>query len=193
MLLMLNDVMKALTTRKPVSLTTTSLCSGAFTARIARTQRLHVLRIAGFALAGWERLDHDVKAGLFKAYGLDVQTTTLPTAADAAATISDDLADVAFTDTLTAVRAHARKIPLQFLALREGMDFGYVALAQVIDTKHYAMARFTRALRNNAYADYVDARTLQTVIDRFAAAKLIGEPFAAQDQISRFAVLSGTR
>jgi hypothetical protein len=190
---MLNDVMQALTTRKPISLTTTSLCSGSFTARIARTQRLHVLRIAGFAMAGWERLDHDVKAGLFRAYGLDVQATTLPDAAAAAAAISDDIADVAFTDSLTAVRAHAQRIPMQFIAIRDGMDFGYVGLAPVIEAKHYAMARFTRALRDKAYAGYVDSHTLQMVVDKFAAEKLIDEPFSVQEQISRFAVMSGTR
>jgi hypothetical protein len=73
------------------------------------------------------------------------------------------------------------------------MDFGYVGLAQVIDAKSYAMARFTRALRENAYADYVDARDLQIVVDRFAAEKLIDTPFSVQKQISRFAVMSGTR
>jgi hypothetical protein len=190
---MLNDVMKALTTRKPLSLTTTSLCSGTFAARIARTQRLHVLRVAGFVMAGWERLDHDVKAGLFKAYGLDVRATTLPNAAEAAAAISDDIADVAFTDTLTAVRAYAQKIPMQFIAIRDGMDFGYVGLTQVIEAKHYAMARFTRALRENGYAGYVNSSNLQMVVDKFAAEKLIAEPLSVQEQISRFAVLSGTR
>jgi hypothetical protein len=190
---MLNDVMKALTTRKPISLTTTALTSGTFAARIARAQRLHVLRIAGFALAGWEKLDHDVEAGLFKTYGLDVQATTLANAAEAVAAVSDDIADVAFTDTLTAVRAYSEKSPMQFLAIRDGIDFGYVGLAQVIDAKKYAMARFTRALRNNAYAHYVDSHDLQLVIDRFAAEKLIDQPFSAEEQISRFAVISGTR
>jgi hypothetical protein len=190
---MLSDVMKALTTRRPLVLTTTSLCSGAFTARIARTQRLHVLRIAGFAMASWERLHHDVEAGLFKAYGLDVQATTLAGAAEAAAAISGEIADVAFTDTLTAVRAYAHQIPLQFIAIRDGMDFGYVGLPQVIDAKHYAMARFTRALRENAFAGYVDSRQLQIVVDNFATEKLIDKPFSAQEQISRFAVMTGTR
>jgi len=190
---MLNDVMKALTTRKPIALTTTSLCSGTFAARIARTQRLHVLRVAGFAMAGWERLEGDVKAGRFKAYGLDVQATKMPNAEAAAAAISDDVADVAFTDTLTAIRAHARNIPLQFIAIREGLDFGYVGLEAVIDAKHYAVARFTRALREMAYADYVDARELQMVVDGFAAEKLIAEPFPVQENISRLAVISGTR
>jgi hypothetical protein len=190
---MLNDVMKALTTRRPLMLTTTSLCSGAFTARIAKTQRLHVLRVAGFAMAGWERLYHDVNAGLFKAYGLEVQAVTLPDAAAAAAAISANVADVAFTDTLTAARAYARQNPIQFIALRDGLDFGYVALPPVIDAKHYAMARFTRALRENAYASYLDSRNLQLVVDTFAAEQLIDEPFSVQEQISRFAVISGTR
>jgi hypothetical protein len=193
MLLMLNDVMKALTTRRPIVLTTTSLCSGAFTARIARTQRLHALRIAGFAMAGWERLDLDIKAGLFRNYGLDVQATTLSNAAEAVAAISDGVADVAFTDTLTAARASAQQIPMQFIAIREGMDFSYVALEQVIDARHYAMARFTRALRDKAYADYVDERQLQMAVDRFAAEQLIDKPFSVQKQISGVAVMSGTR
>jgi hypothetical protein len=190
---MLRDVMKALTTRRPIVLTTTSLCSGAFAARIARTQRLHVLRIAGFAMAGWERLNRDVNAGLFKAYGLDVVATTLQDAAEAAAAISDDAADVAFTDTLTAVRAYVQHIPLQFIAMRDGMDFGYVGLPHVAEAKHYAMARFTRALREHAYASYVDPDDLQAVVDNFAAEKLIDTAFSAQEQISRFAVMSGTR
>jgi hypothetical protein len=190
---MLNDAMKALTSRRPIALTTTALCSGAFTARIAREQRMHVLRVAGFALASWERLDHDIKTGFFKTYGLDVHGTTFADAAEALAAVSDNVADVAFTDTLTAVQAYTREIPLQFLAIRDGMDFGYVGLPQVIDAKHYAMARFTRALRNSGYAHYVDPGDLQIAVDRFAAEKLIDKPFAAQEQISRFAVLSGTR
>jgi hypothetical protein len=191
--LMLHDVMKALTTTKPISLTTTSLCSGTFAARIARTQRLHVLRIAGFAMAGWERLGHDIKAGRFKTYGLDVRATTLPNAAGAMAAISDGTADVAFTDMLTAVQSCAQKNPTQFIAIREGMDFGYVALEHVIDGKHYAMARFARALREKAYADYVDVGHLQMLVDRFASEKLIDKPFSVQKQISRVAVMSGTR
>jgi hypothetical protein len=63
----------------------------------------------------------------------------------------------------------------------------------VIDARHYAMARFTRALREKAYADYVDVRHLQMVVDRFAAEKLIDKPFSVQKQISRVAVVSGTR
>ena len=120
--------MKALTTRRPISLTTTSLCSGTFAARIARSQRLHVLRIAGFAMAGWERLDRDVNAGFFKAYGLDVQAMTLSGAEEAVAALSDGIADVAFMDTLTAVRAHIENVAIQFIAIRDGMDFGYVGL-----------------------------------------------------------------
>ena len=185
--------MKALTTRRPIVLTTTSLCSGTFSARIARTQRLHVLRIAGFAMADWERLHHDVQAGRFKAYGLDVQSTTLPDAAATSAALSSNVADVAFMDTLTAVRAHARQNPIQFIALRDGLDFGYVALPPVIDAKHYAMARFTRALRENAYASYLDSRNLQLVVDTFAAEQLIDQPFPVQERISRFAVISGAR
>ena len=79
------------------------------------------------------------------------------------------------------------------LAIRDVFAFGYVPEPPVIDVKHYAMARFARALRENAYAGYVDSRDLQVVVDKFAAEKLIDKPFSAQEQISRFAVMSGTR
>jgi len=36
-------------------------------------------------------------------------------------------------------------------------------------------------------------RHLQMVVDRFAAEKLIDKPFSVQKQISRVAVVSGTR
>ena len=173
--------MKALTLRKPLTMTTTALTSGTFAARIARSQRLHVLRVAGLATAGWESVDHYVKAGLFKTYGLDVQTTMLPGAAAAVGALTDGVADVALTDTLSAVQACARKIPVQFLAMTGGMDYGYVALASVIDAKGYPMMRFARALRENTDASYVDSRDLQALIDRFATEKLVDEAFPAQE------------
>jgi ABC-type amino acid transport substrate-binding protein len=190
---MLKDVMKALTLRKPITMTTTALTSGTFAARIARSQRLHVLRVAGAATAGWERIDRDAKAGLFKTFGLDVQTTLLPDAAAAIAALSNGVADVALTDTLTAVQACARNVPVQFVAITGAMDAGYVALAPAIDAKAYAMARFARALRENTAARYVDAGELQALIDRFGAEKLIESAFPAQQLISRVAIMSGVR
>jgi hypothetical protein len=185
--------MKALTLRKPITMTTTALTSGTFAARIARSQRLHVLRVAGLATAGWVSVDHYVKAGLFKTYGLDVQTMMLPDAAAAAAALSDGVADVALTDILTAVQARARKIPVQFIAVTGGMDYGYIAHASVIDANAYPMARFARALREHSDASYVDSRDLQALIDRFATEKLVDEAFPAQELISRVAIMSGTR
>jgi hypothetical protein len=185
--------MKALTIRKPISLTTTSMCSGTFAARIARAQRLHVLRLAVPATAGWEGVDHAVKAGHFKAYGVDVQTTLVPDAAAATAALTDGVADAAYIDALTAIRAGAQNIPLQFLAVTGAAEYGYVALAPVIDAKAYAMARFARALRDNSYASYVDALALQSLIDQSASEQLIERRFPAQQQISRVAVMSGTR
>jgi hypothetical protein len=185
--------MKALTLRKPITMTTTALTSGTFAARIARSQRLHVLRVAGLAMDGWASVDHYVEAGLFKTYGLDVQATMLPDAAAVAAALSGGAADVVLTDTLTAVQACARKIPVQFVAVTGGMDYGYVALASVIDAKAYPMARFARALRENTDASYVDSRDLQALIDRFATEKLVDKAFPAQELISRVAIMSGTR
>jgi hypothetical protein len=189
----LKDIMKALTLRKPTTMTTTALTSGTFAARIARSQRLHPLRVAGFATAGWESLDRCVNAGLFKTYGLDVETTLLPNAAAVAAALSDGVADVGLVDILTAVQACARKIPVQFLAMTGAMDYGFVALASVIDAKGYPMMRFARALRENTDAIYVDAGDLQALIDWFAVEKLVDDAFPAQELVGRVAIMSGTR
>jgi hypothetical protein len=48
-------------------------------------------------------------------------------------------------------------------------------------------------LRESGAASYVEVGDLQSLIDRFASEQLIGEGFPAQDQISRVAVMSGTR
>ena len=111
----------------------------------------------------------------------------------ATAALSDGLADIAFVDSITALGASTGSVPLHFVAMSEGMVVGYVALAETIEAKHYAMARFARALRENGYAIYVDARQLQALAERFAAEKLIGAPVSVSDLISRFAVMSGTR
>jgi hypothetical protein len=193
MRLVLKDAMEALTARKPITLTTTAMCSGTFAARIARSQRLRELRITGSEASGWGRAGHSVEASRLKMYGLDVRATLLPDAEAAIAALSDGLADVAFTDTLTAVRARARKIPVQFVAIIGGMEYGYVALASAIDAKGYAMARLARALRENIDASYVNSRALQALIDRFTAEKLVEKPVAADELISRVAMMSGTK
>jgi hypothetical protein len=190
--LVLKDVMKALTLRKPITMTTTALTTGTFAARIARSQRLYALRLAGIATAGWEGVDRLVDAGVFKAYALDVQMTMFPDAEAAVAALSDGIADIAFIDILTVVQAFARKIPVQFVAMTAGLDFGYVALGPVIDAKDYPMKRFARALRDSTDASYVESRDLQAIIDRFAAEKLVDAAFPAQELISRVAIMSGT-
>ena len=185
--------MKALTTRKPIALTTTSLCSGAFTARIARSQRLHVLRVAGVEMPGWDGFERDVKAGLFRSSGLDVQTTTVSDAAAALAGLSHGASDIACTDTLTAIRACTHEMSLQFVAITGGLDVGYVGLGPAIDAKRYALARFARALRESGAAEYVDALALQSLADDFAAKRLIEETISVNERISAVAVMSGTR
>lgn len=192
-MLLLNNAMRALTTRKPIALTTTSLCSGAFTARIARSQRLRELRVAGCTIGDWARVERDAQTGVFKRCGLDVQTATLPTAAAAVAALSDRLADVAYIDALSAVQACARTNSLQFIAMSSRMTYAYVAIAPVIDAKGYSLARFARALRDTADAVYVESRDLQALVDGFAAEALTDAVFSANDHISSIAVLSGTR
>ena len=185
--------MKALTLRKPITLTTTAMTSGTFTARLARSQRLHVLRIAGVAAAGWDRVERDVAAGFYLKRGLDVEATTFPDAAAAVTALAGGLADVALLDIETAIRARARGTPVQFLTITGGMDYGYVALAPVIDAKAYAMERFARGLRERTDALFVGALDLQAVIDRQAAEKRIETAFPAEDMVSRVAVMSGVR
>ena len=152
-----------------------------------------MLRVAGLVSASWKSVERDVQAGVFQSRGLDVQLSTLPDAAAALAALADGRADVALVDIRTTVRAYARTLPVQFLAITADAEYGYVAFASTIEATRYAMARFARVLRANTGAGYVDARDLQARIDRLASEASIAEPFAAEELISSVAIMSGVR
>lgn len=79
-------------------------------------QTLQTLRVVGIPIDGWKSVYYGVKSGLFKRFGLDIQTTLSPSGAAAAAALSGGAADIAYTNTLTAVQAHTHNIPMQFVA-----------------------------------------------------------------------------
>ena len=82
----------------------------------AAAQSLQVLRVVGLPIDGWKSVYYASKSGLFKKYGLDVQSSILPSGAAAAAALSGGSVDIAYTNTLTAVQAYSHKIPMQYVA-----------------------------------------------------------------------------
>jgi NitT/TauT family transport system substrate-binding protein len=74
------------------------------------------IRVLGQASDGFKGVMYAVKAGIFKKYGLDIQTAMSPSGAVAAAALSGGAADVAYTNTLTVANAHAHGIPMVYVA-----------------------------------------------------------------------------
>ena len=79
-------------------------------------QNLVTVRVVGPGNDGYTPVFYGVKAGIFRKYGLDVQTSMIANGAAAAAALSGGSADVAFTNTAVVIAAHAHNIPLQYLA-----------------------------------------------------------------------------
>jgi hypothetical protein len=169
------------------------LTSGTLATRIARSQQLRVLRVAGQPSEAWKSVERNVQAGAFQSSGLDVQTSSLPDATAALAALTEGLADVALLDIRTMVQARARMLPVQIIAVTGDAENGYAALVSTIQAKGYPMTRFARVLRSNTGAGYVDARDLQARIDRLASESVIDAPFPAQELISSVAIMSGVR
>jgi len=106
-----------ITRRQAIATTVASLAGAAVIGRAgAGAQALQTLRVVGLPIDGWKGVYYGVKSGLFKRYGLDVQTTISPSGAAAAAALSGGAADIAYTNTLTAVQAHSHNIPMVFVA-----------------------------------------------------------------------------
>src|SRR5580700_8983350 len=78
-------------------------------------QSLPVIRVIGPANDGFTSVFYGIKSGIFRKYGLDVQTQLVPNGAAAAAALSGGGAEVAFTNTLIVIQAHAHNIPIQYL------------------------------------------------------------------------------
>ena len=78
-------------------------------------QSLTTVRVIGPANDGFTAVFYAVKSGIFRSYGLDVQTLLVPNGAAAAAALSGGGAEVAFTNTAIVIQAHAHNVPIQYL------------------------------------------------------------------------------
>ena len=77
---------------------------------------LTVLRAVGPPNDGFKAVYYGVKSGIFKKYGLDVQTSLVASGAAAAAALSGGAAEIAYTNILTLVQAHTHNVPMTFVA-----------------------------------------------------------------------------
>ena len=77
---------------------------------------LPVVRVVGPPNDGYKAVFYGVKSGIFKKYGLDVQTSMVASGAAAAAALSGGGADVAYTNILTLIQAHTHGVPMVFVA-----------------------------------------------------------------------------
>jgi NitT/TauT family transport system substrate-binding protein len=77
---------------------------------------LTVVRAVGPPNDGFKAVFYGVKSGIFKKYGLDVQTSIVASGAAAAAALSGGAADVAYTNILTLVQAWTHNVPMVFVA-----------------------------------------------------------------------------
>jgi NitT/TauT family transport system substrate-binding protein len=77
---------------------------------------LAVVRVVGPPNDGYKAVYYGVKSGIFKKYGLDVQTSLVASGAAAAAALSGGAADIAYTNILTLIQAHTHNIPMIFVA-----------------------------------------------------------------------------
>src|SRR5476651_286764 len=77
---------------------------------------LTVVRAVGPPNDGFKAVYYGVKSGIFKKYGLDVQTSIVASGAAAAAALSGGAADIAYTNILTLIQAHTHNVPMTFVA-----------------------------------------------------------------------------
>ena len=77
---------------------------------------LTVVRAVGPPNDGFKAVFYGVKSGIFKKYGLDVQTSIVASGAAAAAALSGGAADIAYTNILTLIQAHTHNVPMVFVA-----------------------------------------------------------------------------
>jgi NitT/TauT family transport system substrate-binding protein len=103
-------------------------------------QPLAVVRVIGPANDGYTPVFTGVKLGIFKKYGLDVQPSIVANGAAAAAALSGGGADVAFTNSLVVIQAHAHNIPLQYL-VPGGLTTPQTGLSKILVLKDSPMTR----------------------------------------------------
>ncbi|HEY5348822.1 MAG TPA: ABC transporter substrate-binding protein [Candidatus Lustribacter sp.] len=92
-----------------------ALACAAFHAAQGQTT-LAVVRVVGPPNDGYKAVYYGVKSGIFKKYGLDVQTSLVASGAAAAAALSGGAADIAYTNILTLIQAHTHNVPMVFVA-----------------------------------------------------------------------------
>jgi NitT/TauT family transport system substrate-binding protein len=85
-------------------------------ARAAGAQTLDRLRVVGPPNDGFKAVYYGVRSGLFRRYNLDVEPTLVNSGAAAAAALGGGAAEVAYTNTLTLIQAHARGVPMEYVA-----------------------------------------------------------------------------
>jgi NitT/TauT family transport system substrate-binding protein len=107
----------------------------------ATGQNLAVVRVIGPGNDGYTSVFYAVKAGIFRKYGLDVQTSLVGNGAAALAALSGGAADVAFTNTAVLIAARAHNIPIQYLS-PGGLTTAKNGLSKVLVLKD---AQFTEA------------------------------------------------
>jgi NitT/TauT family transport system substrate-binding protein len=94
-----------------------ALLAALMTSHAAQGQAtLTVLRAVGPPNDGFKAVFYGVKSGIFKKYGLDVQTSIVASGAAAAAALSGGGADIAYTNILTLIQAHTHNVPMVFVA-----------------------------------------------------------------------------
>jgi NitT/TauT family transport system substrate-binding protein len=77
---------------------------------------LTVVRTVGPPNDGYKAVFYGIKSGIFKKYGLDVQTSLVASGAAAAAALGGGAADIAYTNILTLIQAHTHNVPMVFVA-----------------------------------------------------------------------------
>jgi NitT/TauT family transport system substrate-binding protein len=82
----------------------------------AECQTVTTIRVVGPANDGFKAVFYGVRSGIFKKYGLEVQTSIVASGAAAAAALSGGSADVAYTNILTLMQAHVHGLPMVFVA-----------------------------------------------------------------------------
>lgn len=82
----------------------------------AESQTLTPLTVVGPANDGYKAIYYGVQSGIFKRAGLDVKPTVVNSGAAASAALIGGAADVAYTNSLSLIQAHARGIAMQIVS-----------------------------------------------------------------------------
>jgi len=79
-------------------------------------QTLEKIRVLGPPNDGFKAIYYGVESGIFKHYGLNVETSLVASGAVGSAAVIGGAGEVVYTNTLTLSQAHAHAVPLVYLA-----------------------------------------------------------------------------